>query len=204
MDIRNRVIEMKTVKAGDIAANDRNWRLHGDEQREALRAVFGEVGFAGVSLAYYSERNGGKLTLIDGHLRKEEVGADFELPVAITDLTDREADKLLALFDPLGGLASADEAKFAALASEIQTESEAIKDLLAATADVDFAPTDPTPDPNRDFYGERQAHITYSVVFDDTNQQEKWFEFLRALKRRYTAPPTLAGKLIEFLSEHQP
>lgn len=116
---RNRIKEIKLLPASAVDANPRNWRTHSDDQRAAFRAIMDQVGFAGVELAYHSKRNGGRLTLIDGHMRKEEVPADFQMHVAITDLNDEEADALLATFDPLGNMAGIDDDKLAALLKDI-------------------------------------------------------------------------------------
>ena len=110
--IRDRVIEQRKVRAEELLANPANWRKHPDQQRAAFRGYLKEIGFAGSALAYFSERAGGALTLIDGHLRREELGPRFELACTITDLTDAEADKLLAAYDPVGALAETDRATF--------------------------------------------------------------------------------------------
>jgi hypothetical protein len=132
MQIRNRIKKQTKAKASELQPHPLNWRTHGDEQRKALRAIFGEIGFAGVTLVYKSERNGGALTIIDGHLRQDEVGPDFELPIAITDLNDAEADKLLALLHHVGDMAEADPAKLAELVAVLETDSDEVDALLAS------------------------------------------------------------------------
>lgn len=59
MELRNRVKEVKRLKSSEVLPNPKNFRLHNDYQRQQFRAILSEVGFSGVSLAYYSERNGG-------------------------------------------------------------------------------------------------------------------------------------------------
>ena len=81
--IRNRIVEIRKMRAADIKGNDGNFRTHPAFQRKALAGVMHEIGMAGVLLAYHSERNGGALTLIDGHLRQEDYG-QLEWWVAIT------------------------------------------------------------------------------------------------------------------------
>jgi len=58
-----------------------------------------QVGVAGALTAYHSARNGGRLTLIDGHLRRQD--HDLAWPTLILDVGDEEADLLLASHDPL-------------------------------------------------------------------------------------------------------
>lgn len=101
--IQDRISEIRKMRLGDIADNSRNWRLHPERQRKALSEAYKKVGWAGMPLVYFSEREG-KLTFIDGHLRKEET-PDLTVRVAVTDLNDAEADILLSTYDPLGRLA---------------------------------------------------------------------------------------------------
>jgi hypothetical protein len=82
-------------------------------QRDALRGILEQIGIAGALTAYPSERNGGQLTLIDGHLRKQDY--DLDWPSLILDVTDEEADFLLASHDPLAALAESDKPKLDAL-----------------------------------------------------------------------------------------
>lgn len=65
--IRDRVKEMRRVKACDLIDNPKNWRRHPDEQRKALQHVVDEIGIADALLVRETP-NG--LMLIDGHLRK--------------------------------------------------------------------------------------------------------------------------------------
>jgi hypothetical protein len=74
--IRDRIQDFRRVAARDLLDNDGNPRLHPQAQRDALRGVLEQVGIAGALVAYDSERNGGKLTLIDGHLRKQDHDLD--------------------------------------------------------------------------------------------------------------------------------
>ena len=78
LPIRDRVKELRRVRASDLADNCNNWRLHPQHQRDALRGLLDEIGFAGAELTYHSKRNGGWLTLIDGHLRKAEAKRSYQ------------------------------------------------------------------------------------------------------------------------------
>ncbi len=71
----------------------------------------------------------GTLQLIDGHLRAETT-PDVEVPVLVLDLDEREATKLLALHDPLAGMAEANEEAITDLLNQVETESDAVKTLI--------------------------------------------------------------------------
>jgi|GEM_PF-1415049 hypothetical protein len=126
---RDRIIEVKKVKSRELLDNDGNWRLHPDAQRETMTGVLHEVGKADVLLAYYSARNDDQLTLFDGHLRKA-LDPDEEWTVAITDLTDEEADKMLLVLDPLAAMAEMNKARLLDLTDRVNTDDLMVRELL--------------------------------------------------------------------------
>lgn len=75
----------------------------------------------------------GSLMLIDGHLRAE-TAADARVPVLVLDVTEDEADKLLATLDPLAAMADSDAVKLDELLRNVSTGNEALQEMLAATA----------------------------------------------------------------------
>jgi hypothetical protein len=130
--IRDRIKELRRVKASELHPNPKNWRTHPKQQLDALRGILAEVGFAGAELA--RELPDGSLQLIDGHARAEIAG-DAEIPVLVLDVTESEADKILATFDPLGAMAEADAGKLEELLREVQTGSEALAEMLSELAE---------------------------------------------------------------------
>ena len=127
MQIRDRIRELRRVKAAELRPNPRNWRTHPQNQRETLQGLLAEIGYADALLA--RELADGSLELLDGHLRAEAT-PDVEVPVLVVDLNDAEAAKLLALLDPLAGLADTDSDALASLLAEVETENEAVQRLL--------------------------------------------------------------------------
>ena len=81
--IRDRIKELRRVRAGDLRPCPWNWREHPQEQREALEATLAEVGYAGAGLA--RELEDGSLELIDGHMRAER---DLEAENRLVELLD--------------------------------------------------------------------------------------------------------------------
>lgn len=96
--IRDRIIELVRVPAKELQAHPMNWREHPTRQRNALRALLEEIGYAAPLIG---RRSRGKVILVDGHLR---AGLDPEqiVPVVVLDVTAREAEVLLASLDPIG------------------------------------------------------------------------------------------------------
>jgi ParB-like chromosome segregation protein Spo0J len=133
MKIRDRIRELRRVPASELLPNPKNWRTHPKAQQDALRGVLSEIGLADACLA--RELPDGSLMLIDGHLRAETVG-DEEVPVLILDVSEAEADKILATLDPLAAMADSDAAKLDELLRNVDTGSDALQQMLAATADA--------------------------------------------------------------------
>ncbi|MBN2580895.1 MAG: ParB N-terminal domain-containing protein [Pirellulales bacterium] len=127
MQIRDRIKELRRVKAGDLRPHPRNWRTHPTGQRDALRGILAEVGYADALLA--RELPDGALELIDGHLRAE-ITPEREVPVLVLDLTEEEAAKMLAVLDPLASLAEPNRQILAELVAEIETDNDAVQSLL--------------------------------------------------------------------------
>lgn len=126
---RDRIVEVKKVKSQELLDNENNWRVHPLAQRETMTGVLNEVGKADVLLAYYSARNDDKLTLFDGHLRKA-LDPDEEWTVAITDLSDAEADKMLLVLDPLAAMAEMNKARLLDLTDRVNTDDLMVRELL--------------------------------------------------------------------------
>ena len=132
MNIRNRITDFRMVKASELRPNPRNWRKHPEAQQNALRGILAEVGYVDALLA--RTLPDGSLELVDGHLRAE-MTPEQEVPVLVVDLDEDEAAKVLATFDPLGDMAEMDDEKFADLYAMIETDSEALREMLDGLAE---------------------------------------------------------------------
>jgi ParB-like chromosome segregation protein Spo0J len=139
MRIRDRIKELRRVPASQLRPNPKNWRVHPQGQQDALRGVLAEIGYADALVA--RELPDGSLELIDGHLRAE-ITPDQEVPVLVLDVDEREAAKLLAVLDPLAGLAETNQDVLAELLAEVETENDALQAVLDDLAARDAAALD--------------------------------------------------------------
>ena len=76
-------------------------------------------------------------TMVDGHLRAAlalEQGSQTELPVAYVDLGPQEERLVLATFDPIAAMATADRESLAELLVSIESEDEGVRALLESIA----------------------------------------------------------------------
>jgi len=177
MQIRDRILEFRRVRADSLRPHPRNWRTHPPAQQEAMRGVLAEIGYADALLV--RQLTGGDLQLIDGHLRAE-LTPDSLVPVLVLDVTEEEALKLLVTFDPLAAQAETDANMLHALLAEVQTESEAVASLLQSLAAVNPVEAEcemPQP-PLDDLFLPASFQVVVQCI--DEDQQRDVYERLKA------------------------
>jgi len=135
MKIRDRIKELRRVKASELISNPKNWRTHPQHQQDALRGVLAEVGYADALIARETPEG---LMLVDGHLRAETT-PDSEVPVLILDVTAAEADIILGTLDPLASMAEADTEALRELVDGISITDESIQSLLESVLEMNDA-----------------------------------------------------------------
>jgi len=131
LQIRDRIKDFRRVQAGDLVPHPKNWRRHPRAQADALRALLTEIGYADALLV--RELPDGRLMIVDGHLRAETT-PDALVPVLVLDVSDEEADKILLTLDPLAAMAESDAERIKTLLQTVQTDSQAVQELLRRTA----------------------------------------------------------------------
>jgi len=165
VEIRDRIKELRKVRASELLPNPKNWRKHPDAQANALRGTLSEIGYADALIAY--ETPGG-LMLIDGHLRAETT-PDQEVPVLVTDLTEEEADTLLATLDPLSAMARTDQNSLLELVSSLNIQNDAVNLMLEAVLEgetqvLEDVGTTPSLDELGSVYGELDPEMLWAEI----------------------------------------
>jgi hypothetical protein len=127
MNIRDRIAELRRVPASLLVANPKNWRVHPEEQCEAVRAILEQVGMAAAVLGRVD--SSGDIVLIDGHLRASLLGDD-DIPVLVLDVTEDEADKLLLTLDPLKEMADLDRQRIDTLLTQHEDADGPLASLM--------------------------------------------------------------------------
>lgn len=126
MQIRDRIKELRRVKASDLLPNPKNWRTHPQHQQDAMKGVLAEIGYADALLARETPEG---LMLVDGHLRAETSPLS-DVPVLVLDIDEAEADVMLATLDPLASLAGRDDSALTALLEDVDVQNEALSHML--------------------------------------------------------------------------
>jgi hypothetical protein len=137
--MRNRIIGHRKVKASELVQHELNPRVHNQDQRDALAAIYREVGYARSVLAY--QLPDGRLKLIDGHLRQSEHAPDDLIDVEVLDVTDAEARKLLLTIDPLATLANYSDHALLSLRDITIADDEILNALWATLHQEDAKPS---------------------------------------------------------------
>jgi hypothetical protein len=181
MNIRDRIQELRRVRASDLRPNPRNWRIHPAEQQDALRGLLAEVGYADALLA--RELPDGTLLLIDGHLRAETT-PDAIVPVLVLDVDAAEADKILLTHDPLAAMATKSEERVQSLLAVVTSENAAVQKLIQSLSDSPV--TDGAEQGVPEWHPAVNIPNTYQVVVEcrDEEEQQAVFERLRAAGHR--------------------
>jgi hypothetical protein len=128
LEIRDRIKELRRVPASQLRPHPRNWRTHPAHQRDALKGLLADVGYADALLV--RELPDGALELIDGHLRAETT-PDSVVPVLVLDVDEREAQRILLTHDPLASLAETDNDQLTDLLNCCEFENKAVQQMLS-------------------------------------------------------------------------
>lgn len=138
----DRIKGLERHRAGNLAAHPMNWRLHPQDQLDVLKHSINRFGVTTALLGYYSERNGGVLTILDGHARSE-IDQDRVWPVLVLDIGDEEADTLILLLDPISGLAMPDAKNLLTLAANSDTVDPVLAAFCMKLAEASIVKTNP-------------------------------------------------------------
>jgi hypothetical protein len=148
---RNRITGSGEEAPDQLLANPANWRLHSRNQQAALAGALDTVGW--VQQVMVNRRTG---FVVDGHARVALAISRHEptVPVLYVDLAPEEEALVLATLDPIGAMATADEAKLNELLAEVTVDDAGLLRLLGDLGPRKPGLTDPdeVPEPSEEPY----------------------------------------------------
>ena len=182
---------------------EKNARVHSKEQVGQIAASIVEFGFLNPILV---DSNDG---IVAGHGRlsaAKELALD-EVPVVVLDhLTESQKKAYILVDNKLAENATWNEAllqeEIVALnlqdfdISVLGWDEDEIREIMEFDADE----TD-NDDDSEGTRGLGEPIVSYNIIFDDEQQQQKWFDFLKDLKELYPDESTIAEKIIQFIEE---
>ena len=200
---KNRIEGSGVEDPNEILQNPDNWRTHSDRQQHTLDAVMNEVGW--VQQIVVNKETG---HLVDGHLRCALAieNGETEVPVLYVNLSEQEEALVLATLDPLSSMAGIDPDRLSIVMDKVQSDDLAIATLLDDLADeagITVASDDDdevlsTATSEDDM---REVAIAFNLVFDDEDQQLRWYEFLRYVREQYEDAETVGERVNAYLEE---
>lgn len=130
---KNRIVGEGERPAIEFQANEYNFRLHPDNQRQALRGSLSDLGWIQRVIVNRTTGN-----LIDGHARVEEAilqGNDTPVPFTEVELTEEEERLALTMLDPIAAEAETSRVKLEALLSQVNSGNAAVMEFLSRQAE---------------------------------------------------------------------
>jgi hypothetical protein len=128
---RNRITGSGMEDVDQLLANPANWRLHPDNQQQALAGAIDDIGF--IRSVTVNRTTG---CVLDGHLRvtlAARSGVD-SLPVEYVELSEAEEAEALLTLDPIGAMAAADKTKLDELMRSVQSDDARVQQMIADLA----------------------------------------------------------------------
>ena len=128
----NRIIGHGEEQVDQLLANPLNFRLHPDNQQQALAGAIDDIGF--IRSVTVNQRIG---RVVDGHLRvtlAARSGVE-SLPVEYVDLDEAEEAQALLSLDPIAAMAASDKAKLDELMRAVQSDDERVQAMISELAE---------------------------------------------------------------------
>ena len=125
--LNNRIIGHGEEQVDQLLANPLNFRLHPDNQQQALAGAIDDIGF--IRSVTVNQRTG---RVVDGHLRvtlAARSGVET-LPVEYVDLDEAEEAQALLSLDPIAAMAGTDKDRLEELLESVQSEDERVQEML--------------------------------------------------------------------------
>lgn len=190
---------VETWPIDKLRPNPRNTRQHSPEQVDQIIASINEWGWTNPILA---DEDG---LILAGHGRlmaARKLGLTLIPTTVARGWTEAQKRAYVIADNKLAENAEWDTALLKVELGELKGEDFDIGLIGFSAKELEelVLPTDGLGDGDET---ERttNAVIQFNIVFDDTDQQEAWFGFVRRLRADYPAEETLGARLSRFISE---
>ncbi len=186
-------MNVKTVKITSLKPHPRNPRQHPEGALNKLVKSIKEFGWTNPVLV---SKDG---YVLAGHarLKAAEKAGLTEVPVIYLDLEGAKADAYLIADNKIQELTDWD---LPALKDILQDLDDGQFDLtLTGFDEKEIEQLMTQFNPGDGEQGEQGVVIQYNIIFDDEQQQESWFKFIKWLKAKYPEAETIAQRLQIFI-----
>ena len=116
----NRIVGEALVDPATLKPHLKNWRRHPQVQRAAMTEVLSDVGW--VQRVVINKLTG---NIVDGHMRVDlALKQKQKVPVVYVELSAEEESKMLAVMDPISGMALAEPDMLRSLMEDFSSEMD--------------------------------------------------------------------------------
>lgn len=168
--LQDRIREFRRVPPSTLVPHPKNWRRHPPDQQTAMQGLLYRLGYVNALLT--RELEDGSLQVIDGHMRLDLSAEADHVPVLVLDVTEDEAELILATHDAVTNMALAEQNLADELARDNWTEDAAIntvlRDLLMNSISDDDSSKKAFVDFNHPLAQQPFEHYDYVVVLART------------------------------------
>jgi len=198
------VLKVTSVDIGSISADPANARKHGDKNLDAIKGSLRRFGQQRPIIV----DSKGIIRAGNGTWMAAKALGWKKIAVIVSDLSQSELTAFAIADNRTAELAEWDDAVLKQQLADLQAESP---DDFGATGftDDELAELLKEEEPAEQSseaegtggVGLGQPVVQYAIIFDTPDQQDRWFNFLRYLKKRYPEPETLAARLDLYLRQ---
>ncbi len=192
----NRIIGHGEEQVDQLLANPLNFRLHPDNQQQALAGAIDDIGF--IRSVTVNQRTG---RVVDGHLRvtlAARSGVE-SLPVEYVDLDEAEEAQALLSLDPIAAMAATDRQKMNELMELIKTDDERVQKMVTDLAEdrkvFEFDESDLIDSFSEGIDREINDFSAITMIFDSKDA-----ELVRAYIAEKTMP-VLTAQIVEMIRD---
>lgn len=188
----------QTRRLGDLKPHPKNSRTHPPEQIEKLIASMSEFGLT--RPIFIDDKD----VILAGHgaweAATKKFGTDHEVAVSIAKgWTDAQKRGYVVADNKLGELSTWDVPMLQGELKALQTKGFKLEAVGFKPLDVEAVLKPPAAPKQSSRIG--TGVMQYNLVFDNAEQQQRFFAFIRKLKAGYPGQATVAAKLDAFLDE---
>jgi hypothetical protein len=122
------------------------------------------------------ETDSGQLVIVDGHLRKELTGGE-QVPVLVLDISEEEADLMLATLDPLSRMADTDADNLRQLIEDlsysVDNDVREVLSQIETLYDIGIPEPIVLGDPDDSMPGEPYVIISFRMTRSEYEKKEE-------------------------------
>jgi hypothetical protein len=126
--VKNRIVELKMLPPSRLREHPLNFRMHPENQKTVVQQLLEKFGIVD-ALAVYKTK-GDQYMIVNGHLRRDILSDEKQIPCLVLDIDDAEAEAVLAVWDESSKMAVVDERGYDKLLKGLKESYEDIARLF--------------------------------------------------------------------------